>query len=95
MLTGLIILHLNYWGTNQFIVQRALAARSGRDARIGIVTAGCHQSRLVAGVVVAFTMGMFWKRATPWGGLVAIVSGISFSYGLTALYNSSLYQIGF
>jgi len=38
MLTGLIILHLNYWGTNQFIVQRALAARTGKDARAGIIT---------------------------------------------------------
>jgi solute:Na+ symporter, SSS family len=225
MLTGLMILHLNYWGTNQFIVQRALAARSGRDARIGIIAAGflkllipfisigtgvaafylfqarmplaaldgdtafpmllrevvsplgaglaglvaaglvgailssidsmlnsgatlitfdvykryinpgasdrqlvrlgrwCvaafvigsavlaiiimdpntdehfftyvagHQSRLVVGVVVAFSLGMFWKRATPAGGLAAIVSGIVFSYGLTGLYNASLHKI--
>lgn len=225
MLTGLLILHLNYWGTNQFIVQRALAARSGRDARIGIVAAGflklsipfisigtgvaafylfqtrmplasldgdtafpmllrevvsplgaglaglvaaglvgailssidsmlnsgatlitfdiykryinpkasdrqlvrlgrwCvaafvtgsailatiimdpntdehfftyvagHQSRLVVGVVIAFSLGMFWKRATPAGGIAAIVSGIVFSYGLTGLYNASLHEI--
>jgi len=225
MLTGLIILHLNYWGTNQFIVQRALAARTGKDARAGIITAGflklaipfisigtgvaafylfqarmpeaaldgdtafpmllrevvsplgaglaglvaaglvgailssidsmlnsgatlitfdvykrylnpdatekqlvrlgriCvaafvigsavlailimdpntdehfftyvagHQSRLVVGVVVAFTFGMFWKRATPWGGLAAILTGIVCSYGLTGLYNAWLWEI--
>lgn len=225
MLTGLIILHLNYWGTNQFIVQRALAARTGKDARTGIIAAGflkltipfisigtgvaafylfqarmpgaaldgdtafpmllrevvsplgaglaglvaaglvgailssidsmlnsgatlitfdvykrylnpdatekqlvrlgriCvaafvigsavlavlimdpntdehfftyvagHQSRLVVGVVVAFTFGMFWKRATAWGGLAAIVSGIIFSYGLTGLYNTWLCDV--
>ncbi len=40
VLTGLMFLHLFYWGTNQFIVQRALAARSGFDARMGIVAAG-------------------------------------------------------
>ncbi|MCH2129907.1 MAG: sodium/solute symporter [Pirellulaceae bacterium] len=40
MLTGLIILHFNYWGTNQFIVQRALSARNDREGRIGIIVAG-------------------------------------------------------
>ncbi len=40
VLTGLMALHFFYWGTNQFIVQRALAARSDADARIGIVVAG-------------------------------------------------------
>ncbi|GMQ80501.1 MAG: hypothetical protein BMS9Abin04_502 [Planctomycetia bacterium] len=40
VLTGLMALHLYYWGTNQFIVQRTLAARSDRDARLGIIVAG-------------------------------------------------------
>jgi SSS family solute:Na+ symporter len=40
MLTGLLVLHFYYWGTNQFIVQRALSARSDRDARLGIIAAG-------------------------------------------------------
>ena len=40
VLTGLMALHFFYWGTNQFIVQRALAARSYSEARIGIVAAG-------------------------------------------------------
>lgn len=39
-ITGLLVLHMFYWGTNQTIVQRALAARSDREARIGIVVAG-------------------------------------------------------
>lgn len=38
--TGLMTLHCFYWGTNQFIVQRALAARSDAEARLGIVAAG-------------------------------------------------------
>ena len=40
VLTGLMVLHFYYWGANQFIVQRALAARSLKDARTGIITAG-------------------------------------------------------
>ena len=39
-LTGLLILHCFYWSTNQTIVQRTLAARSDREARLGIVAAG-------------------------------------------------------
>jgi len=38
--TGLLALHCFYWGTNQFIVQRALGARSDAQARMGIVAAG-------------------------------------------------------
>lgn len=40
VLTGLLIMHFHYWSTNQFIVQRALAARSDREARVGIIAAG-------------------------------------------------------
>ena len=38
--TGLMAMHFFYWGTNQFIVQRALGARSDSEGRIGIVAAG-------------------------------------------------------
>ncbi len=38
--TGLMFMHCFYWGTNQFIVQRALGASSGRAARTGIIFAG-------------------------------------------------------
>ena len=40
MLSGLMVLHFYYWGANQFIVQRALAAKSDKEARTGIITAG-------------------------------------------------------
>jgi SSS family solute:Na+ symporter len=40
VLTGLFAMHCFYWGTNQFIVQRALAARSDSDANLGIIAAG-------------------------------------------------------
>lgn len=39
-LTSLMVLHLFYWTTNQYVVQRALAARSLPEARTGIVAAG-------------------------------------------------------
>jgi len=219
VLTGLFVLHFYYWGTNQFIVQRALAARSDREARLGIITAGffkllipfvsigtgiaafylfrermpgvavdadtafpmlmreliapvgfglmglvaagligailssvdsmmnsaatlltfdiykryvkpdatekqliwfgrlciavfvvgsalltvlimdpntkenfftyvaTHQSKLIAGLVVAFALGMWWKRATAAGGLAAIIMGIVFSYTLPPIYD--------
>jgi len=222
MLTGLLILHVNYWGTNQFIVQRALSAQSDRDARIGIIFAGffklaipflsigtgvaayylfleqfpgaqfdgdtafpmlirqvvspvgfgivglvaaglvgailssidsmlnsgatiitfdlyrrylrpqaseaelilagrlciavfvggaalltilvmdpnreehfftyvaSHTSKLVTGIVVAFVLGMFWRRATPAGGLAAILAGVVASYSVEAIYNKYL-----
>ena len=40
MLSGLMVLHFYYWCANQFIVQRALAAKSDKEARVGIITAG-------------------------------------------------------
>jgi len=40
VLTGLFAMHCFYWGTNQFIVQRALGAKSDTDAKLGIVAAG-------------------------------------------------------
>lgn len=38
--TGLVILNFNFWGCNQYIAQRTLAARSDWDARMGIIVAG-------------------------------------------------------
>lgn len=216
MLTGLMVLHFYYWGTNQFMVQRALSAKSDRHARVGIITAGffkltvpfisigtgvaayylfskqnlvlsgdttfpmlmrqvvapvgwgiagvvatgligailssldsmmnsaatlftfdiyqrfinpdadekkliavgricigvfvifaaistifimdpntkdnfftyvaTHQARLVSGIVVAFVVGLLWKRATAAGGFAAIIAGVAFSYLLPKVY---------
>ncbi len=38
--SGLLIIHVFYWSTNQFIAQRALAARTDADAKMGILAAG-------------------------------------------------------
>ncbi len=225
VLSGLLVLHFYYWGTNQFIVQRALAARSDKEARLGVIVAGffkllipfmsigggiaafylfnergmnvdqdaaftelmkllvapvgfglvgivsaglvgailssldsmmnsgativtfdfykkyvdpdaseeklvflgrvfitvflvasaglciftmdpnssdsfflhiaSHQSKLVAGVVVSFALGMFWKRATAAGAITAIAAGVVCSYGLPHVYAATLGKGGF
>jgi solute:Na+ symporter, SSS family len=38
--TGLTILNMFYWSTNQYQVQRVLAAKTDRDARLGSIAAG-------------------------------------------------------
>lgn len=40
VMTGLMLQHFYYWGTNQFMVQRALGAKTGWDGRMGIIVAG-------------------------------------------------------
>jgi SSS family solute:Na+ symporter len=37
---AMLLLNLNYWGSNQIILQRALAARSVRDAQVGLLASG-------------------------------------------------------
>ncbi|WCL50287.1 SLC5 family protein [Leptospira sp. GIMC2001] len=37
--TGLLILHMFYWTTNQYLVQRTLAAKSDFDAKVGVMFA--------------------------------------------------------
>lgn len=45
-----------------------------------------EQSRFAIGIVVAFGLGMFWKRSTAAAGLAAIVAGIVFSFTLPTVY---------
>lgn len=39
-LSGLFLLHIFYWNTNQYVVQRTLGGKSLREARLGIVVGG-------------------------------------------------------
>ncbi|GBF50851.1 transporter, SSS family [Leptospira ryugenii] len=39
-LSGLFLLHIFYWNTNQYVVQRTLGARNMKEARLGILTGG-------------------------------------------------------
>lgn len=40
VLTGLMVLHFFYWNTNQFIVQRVIAAKTDKQAQIGVLVSG-------------------------------------------------------
>ena len=61
--TGLMVLHLYYWGTNQFIVQRTLAARTEWDARTGLVMAGYLKMIIPFTTVVAGMAAIYVFRA--------------------------------
>jgi len=37
---AMLLLNLNYWGSNQIILQRALAARTVKDAQVGLLAGG-------------------------------------------------------
>jgi solute:Na+ symporter, SSS family len=56
--SGLMILHFFFWTTNQYQVQRVLAAASDRDARLGTIVAGALKLTIpfftVAAGVAAF-----------------------------------------
>jgi len=62
VLTGLIFMHCFYWGTNQFIVQRALAARSDSEARMGIIAAGFLKLLIPFFCIAAGIAGYFLIR---------------------------------
>jgi SSS family solute:Na+ symporter len=57
------------------------------------LTIAAHQAKLVAGIVVAFLLGMFWERATAAGAIVSIVVGVSTSYGLPYVYAAAFANI--
>ncbi len=62
VLSGLIFMHCFYWGTNQFIVQRALAARSDGEARLGIIAAGFLKLLIPFFCIAAGIAGFFLIR---------------------------------
>ena len=49
---GMFLLNLNYWGANQVILQRALAARSLRDAQIGLLVGGALKYLTVLIIII-------------------------------------------
>ncbi|MEZ5456578.1 MAG: solute:sodium symporter family transporter [Lysobacteraceae bacterium] len=52
LLTGMVFIHLFYWGTNMVIAQRAMAARSVREAQKGIYAAAAFKMIIPAVVVL-------------------------------------------
>ncbi|MCH7876154.1 MAG: sodium/solute symporter [Gemmatimonadetes bacterium] len=51
-LFGMLLLNLNYWGANQVILQRALAAKSIKHAQIGLLVGGALKYLMVLIIVV-------------------------------------------
>jgi solute:Na+ symporter, SSS family len=95
VLSGLMVLHLYYWGTNQFIVQRTLGARSDWDARMGTITAGffkllipflCIVPGMAAGYILAIDPAT--ESDTAFAGLTRAL--LPTGYGLVGLVMAGL-----
>lgn len=95
VLSGLMVLHLYYWGTNQFIVQRTLGARSDWDARVGIIAAGffkllipflCIVPGMAAGYILAIDPAT--ESDTAFAGLTRAL--LPTGYGLVGLVMAGL-----
>lgn len=68
--TGLMLLHTFYWVTNQYLVQRVIAARSLRDAQIGALTAGFLKlcipfTCILTGIAAAHLFRTRFDQSTP------------------------------
>jgi SSS family solute:Na+ symporter len=95
VLSGLMVLHLYYWGTNQFIVQRALGAKSDWDARTGTIMAGffkllipflCIVPGMAAGYIL--TIDPATESDTAFAGLTRTL--LPTGYGLVGLVMAGL-----
>ena len=95
VLSGLMVLHLYYWGTNQFIVQRTLGARSDWDARMGTIAAGffkllipflCIVPGMAAGYILAIDPAT--ESDTAFAGLTREL--LPAGYGLVGLVMAGL-----
>ena len=95
VLSGLMVLHMYYWGTNQFIVQRTLGARSGWDARTGTITAGFFKLFIpflciVPGMAAAFILNIDpeTESDTAFAGLTRTL--LPAGYGLVGIVMAGL-----
>ncbi len=66
----MLLLNLQYWGCNQVILQRALAARSLRDAQVGLLVGGAFKfvtaaMLVVPGIALAALLGPEHRLADP------------------------------
>ena len=91
--SGLLVLHGFFWTTNQFEVQRVLAARSERDAKLGAIAAGFLKLTIPffsisAGVAAAylFTYSYGMKDIKPDDAFVFLMGKVvPQGYGLVGL----------
>lgn len=94
---GMWVMNLSYWGFNQYIIQRALAARSIREAQKGIVFAACIKMAMpllvvlpgVAAVLLAPGLDAPDKAyPTLMGLLPAGIKGLVFAALIAAIVSS-------
>ena len=95
---GLWIACLYYWGCNQYIIQRALAAKSVNEAQKGMLFAGLLKLLLPLIVVIpgiaVFAMGVELEKADeayPWllGNLIPTgIRGLAFAALIAAIISS-------
>ena len=76
---GLFLLNINYWCTNQTVVQRSLAAKSLREAQKGLLFGGVMKYVMAAvivipGIALAGVLGEEGKLPDPDGAFPHIVS---------------------
>jgi SSS family solute:Na+ symporter len=95
VLSGLMVLHLYYWGTNQFIVQRTLGARTNWDARMGTITAGFFKLLIpflciVPGMAAAYILAIdpATESDTAFAGLTRAL--LPSGYGLVGIVMAGL-----
>ena len=95
VLSGLMVMHMYYWGTNQFIVQRTLGARSDWDAHIGTIAAGffkllipflCIVPGMAAGYILAIDPAT--ESDTAFAGLTRTL--LPGGYGLVGVVMAGL-----
>lgn len=75
MLTGQMVLHLYYWGTNQYIVQRTLGARTDWDGRMGLVSAGFLKMLIPFTTIAAGMAAIYVLRSDPQMAMAAGLCG--------------------
>ena len=49
---GMLLMHIQYWGANQVILQRSLAARSLKDAQVGLIVGGFLKYVVAALIII-------------------------------------------
>ncbi|MBN8482545.1 MAG: sodium/solute symporter [Xanthomonadales bacterium] len=76
LLTGMLFIHLFYWGTNMVIAQRALAARTVREAQKGIYAAAAL--KMLTPLIVVLPGIIAWKLYGPVGDVAygKLVAGV-------------------
>jgi SSS family solute:Na+ symporter len=98
LIGGMWIANLSYWGCNQYIIQRALAAKTTAEAQRGLAFAGYLKLILPLVVVIpgiaAFVLGADLNRydeAYPWllSNLVPVgIKGLAFAALIAAALSS-------